>query len=386
MRIARILTRLNLGGPARQCLASDPLLAERGLTVRVFCGRPEPGEGDLVDALCERGVDVRRIEGLGRSFSPLADLRALGRLRRELQDFEPDVVHTHASKAGSLGRAGFARSGEAAIVHTFHGHVLEGYFSPLLSRALVAHERRLARRSDRILAVSEATGRDLLRLGVVESERLEIVPPGIDLKPLLAIAGQGGCLRRRLGVGERARLIGVVGRLAPVKRPELALAVFARVARHDPRIELVFVGDGALRLDLERRRGALPPDLAARVHLPGAFESMPEVLADLDLVLLTSRSEGLPVALIEAAAAGRAVVACAVGGVGEVVEDGRTGLLASNPGELGPALERMAGDADLRAACGRRARAGCERYSGSALAERLQAVYRAVCEERRCGC
>ena len=227
MRIARILTRLNLGGPARQCLASDPLLAERGLTVRVFCGRPEPGEGDLVDALCERGVDVRRIEGLGRSFSPLADLRALGRLRRELQDFEPDVVHTHASKAGSLGRAGFARSGEAALVHTFHGHVLEGYFSPLLSRALVAHERRLARRSDRILAVSEATGRDLLRLGVVESERLEIVPPGIDLKPLLAIAGQGGCLRRRLGVGERARLIGVVGRLAPVKRPELALAVFA---------------------------------------------------------------------------------------------------------------------------------------------------------------
>lgn len=386
MRIARILTRLNLGGPARQCLACDPLLVEDGHDLRVYCGRPEPGEGDLTDALRERGVDVRRIDGLGRGLSPVGDLGALGRLRRELRAFAPDVLHTHASKAGALGRARLARPPAAALVHTFHGHVLEGYFSPRVSRWIVAHERRLARRSDRILAVSEATARDLLRLGVVEAEGLEVVPPGIDLQPLLAVDARHGALRRRLRVAPDALLIGVVGRLAAVKRPEWALEAFACAARARPELELVFIGDGAMRAELERRRAALPPELASRVHLPGAFDAMVEVLADLDLVLASSRSEGLPVALIEAAAAGLAVVACPVGGVGEVVTDGRTGLLGRTPRELALALERMAADEALRAACGRRARAACGTYSGRALAERLLAVYRAVCEQRRCGC
>src|SRR5436190_22547023 len=104
MRIARVLTRLNLGGPARQVLASDPLLGARGHEVRVFAGEPEPGEGDLFDALIERGVDARRVPGLARGWSVAGDLRARRYLRRELESFQPQVVHTHASKAGALGR------------------------------------------------------------------------------------------------------------------------------------------------------------------------------------------------------------------------------------------------------------------------------------------
>ena len=134
MRIARVLTRLNLGGPARQALASDPWLAARGHELRLFAGKSEPGEGDLTAALRARGLDVVRIPGLRRSPSP-GDLVALWRLGRELAAFAPDVLHTHASKAGVLGRR--AARGRAlratARVHTFHGHVLEGYYPPVLS-------------------------------------------------------------------------------------------------------------------------------------------------------------------------------------------------------------------------------------------------------------
>ena len=251
MRIARVLTRLNFGGPARQVLASDPLLLDRGHEVTVFAGSPEPGEGDLFDQLAERGVPVRRVPGLVRGLSPAKDLYALRWLRRELALLAPDVVHTHASKAGTLGRraaAPLARRG-TALVHTFHGHVLEGYFPDVISRRLVAAERRLARTTDRVLAVSHATAEDLLRLEVVDEDRLWVVPPGVDLArhlelPLPGKRGGQGPLRRLLGVPVDAPLVGVVGRLAEVKRPELALEAFTTIAARYPGAHLAFVGDG----------------------------------------------------------------------------------------------------------------------------------------------
>ena len=139
MRIARILTRLNLGGPARQVLASDPVLVARGHQVRVYAGTHEPGEGDLFDELAERGVDVRRVPNLARGVNPAKDLLAQRFLKKELLAYQPDLVHTHASKAGLLGRrAARALKGNAILVHTFHGHVLEGYFPNFVSKRLIA--------------------------------------------------------------------------------------------------------------------------------------------------------------------------------------------------------------------------------------------------------
>jgi glycosyltransferase involved in cell wall biosynthesis len=381
VRIARVLTRLNLGGPARQALASDPLLAARGHEVKVFAGRPEPGEGDLSPALAARGIEVVPVPGLARGISPAADLRALAALRRELAAFRPDVVHTHASKAGVIGRRAARKAPRAAVVHTFHGHVLEGYFPKALSKGLVAFERRLASSTDRIVAVSHATADDLVRLGIVEDERrLVVVPPGIDLEPLLAIPE-----RSRVGAGPAEFHVGVVGRLAEVKRPETALQVFEMLATRYERLHLSFVGDGDLRSQLERRIRALPPELARRAHLLGAREDMVEVLAGLDAVLLTSRSEGLPVALIEAAAAGRPAVASDVGGVGEVVAHERTGFLGQSVDELAFGLARLLDEPTLGPAMGRRARMRvAARHSAAALAGRLEDLYRIVVEERAC--
>lgn len=396
MRIARVLTRLNLGGPARQVLAGDPELAARGHQVLVLAGRGEPGEGDLADEARQRGLEVVRIEGLARGIHPARDLLALARLGRALERFRPDIVHTHASKAGLLGRRAARRAPRAARVHTFHGHVLEGYFPGPLSRRLQAMERSLARRTQRVIAVSHACADDLLRLGIVESAKLVVVPPGVDLTPLVAIArregseprgtaGGAGALRALIGAAPDDVVAGVIGRLAEVKQPLAALSIWSTVAGTLPRLHLVFVGDGNLRGALERAIGALPAELRARAHMLGARSDMPAVLADLDLVLLASRSEGQPVALIEAAAAALPCAARDVGGVGEIAVHERTGLLGKSDDELAFALATLAVDARLRAAMGRRARLrAVERHGAARLAQRLEEVYIAAREDLAC--
>jgi glycosyltransferase involved in cell wall biosynthesis len=392
MRIARVMTRLNLGGPARQALAADAGLRQRGHELRLFTGASEPGEGDLYAEFERRGHDVVRVRGLVRGVAPAGDLLARRRLRRELAAFRPDVVHTHASKAGALGRAALRRGFEStARVHTFHGHVLEGYFPALVSRRLVAHERRLARDTDRVVAVSHATAEDLLRLGVVGEEKLVVIQPGIELEALLAIPraetrAAAGALRARLGAGPDELLVGVVGRLAAVKRCEWALQVFALLAARFPRWHLVFVGDGSERKRLQAQRAALAQAAARRVHLLGAVQDMQPVLAELDVVLSTSRAEGMPVALIEAGAAGLPVVASDVGGVAELVAHERTGFLGGTVEELAFGLAQLLERPAERLAMGARARLRvAERHSGAQLARRLEELYRVVVGERQGG-
>lgn len=386
LRIARILTRLNLGGPARQVLASDPLLTARGHQVRVFAGSPEPGEGDLFDALVARGVDVVRVPHLVRGVNPVKDLLALRFLKKELEAFNPAIVHTHASKAGLLGRrAARVLHGRAALLHTFHGHVLEGYFPPLVSKRLIAIETSLAEETQRVLAVSHATADDLVRLGVVPAEEVSVVPPGVDLSELVRLpilapgevhtAAPGGP-RELVGAAPDALLIGVVGRLAEVKRPEVALRSFEQVAERHPKAELVFIGDGGGRRDLEGRIEALAPELQGRVHMVGALENTTAIFADLDVLLMSSRTEGLPIALVEAAAAGVPAVAPNVGGIAEVVAHERTGFVAGEADELAMHLDTLLGDAGQRQVFGQRARMRVAvRHSAEALADRLEEHY-----------
>jgi len=392
VRIARVMTRLNLGGPARQALASDPRLVARGHELVLWSGEPEPGEGDLSGELAARGLELRRVPGLARALS-WRDFLVARHLRRELLAFRPDVVHTHASKAGALGRAALRAPAfeRTARVHTFHGHVLEGYFPAPISARLVAAERRLARDTDRIVAVSHATADDLVRLGVCAEEQLLVIQPGVELEALLALERDARVpaareLRTFLGAAEDDCVVGVVGRLAEVKQPLAALAIFRTLAARHAHLHLAFVGDGELRRLLERELGALPPALARRAHLLGARADMPVVLGALDAVLLTSRSEGLPVALIEAGAAALPVVARAVGGVAELVVHERTGWLGSSDDELVFGLDRLLADPRAARATGERARLRVARTHGAAtLAERLEQLYAHVLERRRAG-
>lgn len=384
MRIARVLTRMNLGGPARQVLASDPLLARRGYELRVFAGAPEPGEGDLFDQALRRGIDVVRVPGLRRGWSLSGDLRARAFLKQQFREFRPDIVHSHASKAGALARSA-ARGLAAGRVHTFHGHVLEGYFPAPLARGLIAIERKLARETDRIVAVSHATADDLVRLGIANEERIVVIPPGVDLDALLELERGSGELQRRLGAPAQAQLVGVIGRLAPVKAPERALDVLELLAERYPLLQLVFVGDGELRGALERRIRALPEALRERAHMLGAVDDVTPLYRDLFGVMLTSQSEGLPVALIEAAAAALPVVSTRVGGCAEIVAEERTGYLGESVDELAYGLARLLDDPAAARAMGQRARLRvAARHSAESLAARLDMLYQAVAQERAC--
>ena len=398
MRIARILTRLNLGGPARQVLASDPLLLAGGHEIRLFAGRPEPGEGDLCERAKERGIDVRRVKSLARGLNPLRDLKGRSELAHELAAFDPDVIHTHAAKAGALGRSAGWAATRAPLVHTFHGHVLEGYFPRVVSRRMAAFERRWARRCSRVIAVSERTAEDLVRLDVVERREVEVVPPGIELDEFarLSSLAEPACLRKReargaLELDPSAFVVLFLGRLAPIKRPTLALAAFAKLHERIPEARMIFAGDGRERVELERACARLPEATRDAVRLLGAVEDVLPLHAASDVCLSSSRNEGLPVALIEAAAAARPSVAIGVGGIPELVVDGVTGLCIRSDATDRELVEGLSGgllelalSSERRAALGQAARErALTRHGAGVLAGALEAVYTSAVREGR---
>lgn len=312
--VLRLITRLNIGGPAIQALLLTTALRESYPTI-LAAGTPPPEEGELRDP----EVDVVRVP-LVRPVSPLADVSAYRSVRRLIANPRISLIHTHMAKAGIIGRVA-ARGRHIKTVHTFHGHVLEGYFASPVQKAFIALERSVGRRTDALVAVSEEVRDSLLALGIGSPERFHVIPLGFDLSPFLSVSGRTGALRRTLRLPPDVPLIGIAGRLAAIKDH----ATLLRAMRGLPDAHLAILGDGEKRSDVE----AAIKDfgLEQRVHMVGWRLDMAECIADTDVVVLTSRNEGTPVSLIEASASARPVVATDVGGVRSVVVDGITGFL-----------------------------------------------------------
>jgi glycosyltransferase involved in cell wall biosynthesis len=275
----------------------------------------------------ERGLAPVVIPTLHRELDPLNDARSLikiiGIMRRE----RPDILHTHLAKAGALGRIAALFFPRIKTVHTYHGHVFSGYFSPARTKFYLSLERWLARRTDGIVVLSQSQRSELLeRYGVGCAEQYAVIPLGFDLERFGHAHKLRGELRKELGIPPDSPVISTVGRLVPIKDHELFLQAARRVL--DDRSNAVFlvVGDGALREKLKESVRAL--GLGKNVIFLSWRSDLERVYADSDLVALTSINEGTPVSLIEAAAAGRAIVATDVGGVSDVVRHGVSGLLA----------------------------------------------------------
>jgi glycosyltransferase involved in cell wall biosynthesis len=324
----------------------------------------------MADLAATEGANTVYLPWLGQPLDPIKDPRALGSLVRIIDRFRPDIVHTHTAKAGFVARAAALTRGRRrpALVHTFHGHVLEGYFGPGKTRLFRILERALARRTDRLIGVSEATVADLVRLGVAPAESFEVIRVGLDLKPYAELDNsQGEALRQQLRLGDDDVLVAFAGRVVPIKRLDVLIDAVARARRAGSRIHLAIAGDGETRAELER----LAADLGANeiVHFLGYRRDLRPVFAAADLAALSSDNEGTPVSLIEAAAAGLPSVATAVGGVTEVVgaENGR--LVASRDSEaLAQALTELSRDGELRARLGA---AGRQRVLTRFAVERL---------------
>jgi glycosyltransferase involved in cell wall biosynthesis len=371
VRVLRVIARLNVGGPALQAAVLSRALDPDRFEQLVVAGALGPREGDYV-ALRAPDLQVSYLPGLGRAPHAVDDLRALAGLVQTIRRFRPHIVHTHTAKAGVLGRLAAHMCGVPATVHTFHGHLLNGYFSPLVGRGVVDVERIFARGTTRLVAVGDQVRRDLLAAGIGRPDQYTVVAPGVRLPP----PPSKPVARHQLGLPTDRRVVAFVARLTAVKRPDRFAEMAAIVASRHPEALFVAVGDGELAEDLISRadRAGVP------FRLLGWRSQMEAVYAASDVVVLTSDNEGMPLSLIEAQAAGVPCVTTGVGSTPEVIADGETGFVTGpDPSELARAVDRLLGDEGLRSTMGRAAarRAGA-RFGPERLASDVARIYEEV--------
>lgn len=393
VRVLRIVTRMNIGGPAiHVALLSNDLDPTRYST-RLVVGEPDATEGDLSDSVRRPEGRVIRLKALRRPMHPWRDVMALGQLLRMIWTERPCIIHTHMAKAGTLGRVagllynilgpGRQPGARAVLVHTFHGHVLEGYFPSWQSQVFLAVERWLARRTDCLIAVSPRVRDELLDKGIGRAEQWRVVPLGLDLAALATLAVPGGHHPVRFGI---------VGRLVPIKNPTLFLEALSTARRLGgaQHVRGLVVGDGMLRAGLELRAQRLQLDGAVR--FVGWQRDMVSTYQSLEAACVTSWNEGTPVALIEAMAAGRVAISTDVGGVRDLLDDSAgssaipegsfritaRGILV-RPGDadgLAAAIQTVAGDPALRRQLGEAARAHVlAHHSAQRLVTDIEALY-----------
>lgn len=322
--VAHVITKLDMGGAQQTVLETVRGLDPTRFTSTVFAGNDAGTGGSIRPELDDLGVEVVEVDSLGRSIGP-RDPIALLDLRRELRRRSVDVVHTHSSKAGVLGRLAAASLTDPAIVHTVHGWSFRDHH-PLPARSgAILLERRLARRSDRIFVVSErdrSSGLDH-RIGTASQYRL--VRSGVDLEAIASGPSARAAARRTLGLSDDDVVVGWVGRFDPIKGIDTLVSTVIDIARSRPDVRFVLVGSGPLEASARAAldAGPHPP----RVAFTGVRTDVEDLWAAFDVVLLTSVSEGLPRTVVEALAAGVPVVGTDVGGVREVLRSGRNGFV-----------------------------------------------------------
>jgi len=372
-----------MGGPALHVAYLTSGLRERGYDTTLVAGSLARGEDSMAFVADARDVGVVRIDELGREISPLRDLLATIKLARLIRRERPDILHTHTAKAGTVGRVAAMLAGRKAppiVVHTFHGHVLRGYFGPFRSRVFLLLERWLASRTTMLIAVSPQVRDDLVALGVAPPERFAVIRLGIELGERVAGEQNGRVESRRyLGIEPDRFAVGWIGRMTAVKRTDDVLVAFKRLRDDGVDAVLCMVGDGPDRPQLEQRAHEL--GIARDTLFLGYQEDVAPFYAAFDALVLPSSTEGTPVSAIEALAAGRPVVATRVGGVPDVVVEGEDGFLVE-PGatdDIAARLAQLARDPKLREQMGRAGRERVlPRYAVGRLVDDVDRLYRSL--------
>ena len=369
IKVLRVIARMNVGGPAVQVSGLmrgfDQELFEQELLTG-YCA------ADEADYLEKVATDVKaiRIDGLGRSIKPRADLTALFAIVKEIRRFKPDVIHTHTAKAGVVGRIASILSGHRSIrVHTFHGHLLHGYFGPGKTKMVILVEKFLAFFTNQLLAVGKQVQDDLIAAGIGNSNKFTVMPPGLQL----AKVPSRHDARIEIGLDQNEIYCAFIGRITQIKRPDRFLDVVAKVKADGIKVKFIVAGAGE---QLQYCQDRVTNEKLPVIFL-GWREDIEVVLAAVDFVILTSDNEGTPLSLIQAGMVGIPVVATKVGSTNEIVVNGNTGFLTDlSVNELTKAITKLAANSDLRAQMGA---AGQEytlaRYSVERLVKDHQDLY-----------
>jgi glycosyltransferase involved in cell wall biosynthesis len=388
IRVLRVIARLNMGGPALHVAYLTAGLRERGYDTTLVAGSLARGEDSMDFVTRELGIEVEHLPALHREIAPWRDIVAVFKLARLIQRLRPQILHTHTAKAGAVGRLAAVLAGPARppiVVHTFHGHVLRGYFDPIRTFGFRLLERRLARISTALIAVSPEVRDDLVGLGVAPAEKFAVVRVGIGLEDRVSGDSNGRVETRRvMGIPPERFTVGWIGRMTAVKRTDDVLLAFRALRERGVDATLCMVGDGPDRDHVERRAHEL--GIMRDTLFLGYQEAVAPYYAAFDAMVLSSGNEGTPVSAIEALAAGRPVVATRVGGVPDVVRDGEDGYLVETGAidEIAAALERLAADPALRQRMGESGRARVlPRYSVGRLIDDVDRLYRSLLQTAR---
>lgn len=378
MRIVHLITRLIIGGAQENTVLSCEGLAARGHEVILMTGPTTGPEGSLVDRATRGAYACEEIDDLVREISPVHDARALHRLTRRFQQLRPDVVHTHSSKAGVLGRIAARLAEVPVIVHTIHGMSFNRTQSPIVQSAYRLAERACADMSHAIVCVADAMAAQSLDAGIGRPEQYVTIRSGMETETFDSGRYDRTAVRAAWGLGEEAIVVGTIARLFVNKGYEQLIEVVDRVSRRNDRVRFVWVGDGADRGRYEgelRRRG-----LRDRVVFTGLLppSDMPRVLAGFDLLAHASQWEGLPRAVVQALLMEKPAVSFALDGAPEVIRPGETGELAplGDTAAFAEEVLRLAGDPRRRAIYGRRGRNECLLpFDWRTMTMRLHALY-----------
>ena len=360
---------MNVGGPAVQITN-----LMRGLDPKIFDQKLITGycEQDEIDYLELNAPEIpcTRIKGFGRRVSLKEDFLAFFYLAREIKKFKPDYIHTHTAKAGVLGRsAAILTFSRAKLIHTFHGHLLHGYFSPFKTKLVVTVEKLLAKRSTILVSVGEQVRDDLLAAGVGRQNQFKIISPGVNLGAI----PESHLIRTNLGIPDGATVITFLGRITKVKRPDRFAQVALQISKQNPSTYFLIVGSGELEEILKRELSTISP----KAKFLGWRSDIENILGATDILLLTSDNEGTPVSAIQAGIAGIPTVSTNVGSVSKIIEDGVSGILTSlNPSEIVEQLQKLIRDTKLRQTLGERAKLDItEHFSVSQLIKKHEEIY-----------
>ena len=337
-RVLRIINRFNLGGPTYNASYLTRYMAPEFETYLVG-GKKDDSEENSEFIVRSLGIEPVTIPEMRRTLNPYKDYVALRKLRKIIADFRPDIVHTHASKAGALGRRAAWEMKVPVVVHTFHGHVFDSYFSGFKSEVYQTIERNLARKSTKIIALSEIQKADLVdRFRICEEAKVEIIPLGFDLDRFQEnISEKRAEFRQKYQISGHEIAIGIVGRVVPIKNHSLFLKAIAWIkSRSQVPVRAFVVGDGEDKDKMMEFCGSLGLDCCdalkelkpATVTFTSWIKDVDYVNAGMDIIALTSLNEGTPVSLIEAQASGKPIVTTNVGSIENIVMPGVTAFLS----------------------------------------------------------